>query len=323
MSAFVRPGSWSELWAIEAPGCTYIAGGCEVVPLLRSAAIEGSLLVDLSALVPAGIDAAETCLRVGAMTRLSELAGSTLVRGTAPGLAAACSAVGSAQVRHMATLGGSLLQRTRCPYFRDSVFACNKRLPGSGCAAREAEYEDRAETGVSPACAAVNASDTAVALLALDATLVLRSPDGVRRMPIGEFYRAPGQSPQYDHHLLTREVVTDVELPLGPEGRQSAFLKLRRRAAFDFAWVSVGVSLRVACGLIEAARIVIGGVGTIPARLFSAEQAVVGRRLARDAIERATHGALSAQQDRPFASMRMTAALTLVTDALLQAGACA
>jgi xanthine dehydrogenase YagS FAD-binding subunit len=252
----------------------YIAGGTELIPLLKNGQRSASHLIDINALPWREIAEQRSCLRIGSLARLQDVANHPIVRRAYPVISQALLASGSVQIRNMASIGGNLLQSTRCGYFRDSGFPCNKRRPGSGCPARDGENRTHAIFGVSDHCVASHASDLAVALVALDAELELCGPDGRRSVPIGEFYRVPGDTPDRETVLNQGELVEAISVPKGPHTSRSDYLKLRDRASFEFSLMSVAVAAHVEDGVIRALRIAMGGVGTVPWRLPAVEQAL-------------------------------------------------
>ena len=259
----------------------FLAGGTNLIDLMKQGVEEPELLVDLSRLPLAGIEEdARGDVVIGAVARNSDVAAHSLIRQRYPVLAEALLSGASQQLRNMATVGGNLLQRTRCPYFTDLAFAeCNKRRPGSGCAARSGYTRTHAILGASDACIATNPSDMAVALVALDATVEVTGPDGERAIPIGEFHRLPEATPHIETALRAGELIVAVRLPASPFARRSHYLKVRDRASYAFALVSVAVALDLdAGGTIRTARLVLGGVAHKPWRLPEAEQALVNRR---------------------------------------------
>ena len=233
---------------------------------------------------------------------MSDIAAHRAVREGWPVISEALLASASPQVRNMGTLGGNLLQRTRCGYFRDTGFACNKREPGSGCPAIRGENRMLAILGGSGNCIATHASDLAVALMALDAVLDLSGPDGTQRhVPIGDFYRLPGDTPHIETALLPGELITAVTVPRSVAARNSRYLKLRDRASFEFALVSVAVAIDVADGTVRDVHLAAGGVGTRPWRLPEVEAALRGRSptdtILREAASRAGEGAQPGRQN--------------------------
>jgi xanthine dehydrogenase YagS FAD-binding subunit len=264
------------------PGARMIAGGTNLLDLMKAGVESATRIVDLSRLNLAQIESrADGQITIGALARNSDVADHPLIRDAHPLLAQALVAGASPQLRNMATVGGNLLQRTRCPYFYDVGFArCNKRKPTSGCAALHGRNRMHAILGASDACVAVNPSDMNVALSALDATVVVRGAQGERRIPIADFHRLPGAHPERDNTLAPGELILAVELPATKFSTHTHYLKLRDRASYAFALVSVGVALDVgADGTIQDARIALGGVAHKPWRRRGAEEALIGKPL--------------------------------------------
>jgi xanthine dehydrogenase YagS FAD-binding subunit len=288
--------------AAAAIGAKYIAGGTDLMQLMKDNVESPTQLVDLEPLGLFDIEADLASLRLGAMARMSDIAVHSAVHQGWPVISEALLASASPQVRNMGTLGGNLLQRTRCSYFRDTGFACNKREPGSGCPAIGGENRMLAILGGSEHCIATHPSDLAVALMALDAVLDLSGPDGTQRqIRIGEFYRLPGDTPHIETALLPGEMITAVTVPRSAAARNFRYLKLRDRASFEFALVSVAVAMDVADGSIRDIRLAAGGVGTRPWRLPEVEAALRGRNptdaIMREAASRAGDGARPARQN--------------------------
>ncbi|RYE91131.1 MAG: xanthine dehydrogenase family protein subunit M, partial [Oxalobacteraceae bacterium] len=222
-------------------------------------------------------------VRIGALARNSDVANHPLIRQRYPLLSQALLSGASAQLRNMATMGGNLMQRTRCPYFTDAAFdMCNKRVPGSGCGARLGFNRSHAILGASESCIAVNPSDMNVALAALDAVIVVSSPRGERTIPIGQFHRLPGNTPQIDTVLLPGEMITAIDLPTSPFARHAHYLKVRDRASYAFALVSVAAAVDLDNGVVRGARIALGGVAHKPWRLPAAEALLVGSPLSEE-----------------------------------------
>jgi xanthine dehydrogenase YagS FAD-binding subunit len=226
---------------------------------------------------------------------MADVARSALVLAQAPSLAQALLASASPQVRNVATLGGNLLQRTRCPYYRGQASACNKAHPGSGCAMLTGDQRHAAVFGVSPHCRATQASDLAVALLTLDAQLVVQGPNAQRRIGVDALYPTLTADAQLEHTLGHDELITAIELPLSDAARTSTYLKVRDRASFQFALVSLAVALQTTDGVVSSARLAAGGVGTRPWRLHASEDVLIGQTAGpetwRAAALAATHGA--------------------------------
>jgi xanthine dehydrogenase YagS FAD-binding subunit len=256
------------------PQAEYLAGGTTELDLvLKDGVLEPGRLVDITRLPLRGITRAEDTLRVGALVTMNELAADPTVDERVPFVRDALLAGASPQLRNMATIGGNLLQRTRCRYFRDpAVPACNKRTPGSGCAAVRGPARMHAILGASEHCIALHASDLCVPLVALDTVVDIQGVDGSRRVPLTQFYVLPGERPDIENVLQHGELITHVEIPLLPVGTRSGYLKVRDRASYEFALISAAAALRMEDGIIVHARLALGGVGTMPWRALEAEQ---------------------------------------------------
>jgi len=289
------------LAAGAAQNAYYIGGGTNLVDLMKGGIARPAQLIDVNHLGLAEISALpDGGLRMGAAARNSDVANHALVRERYPLLSQALLAGASPQLRNMATIGGNLLQRTRCDYFVDRGFAhCNKRDPGSGCAAKDGLNRTHAILGASPQCVAVNPSDMSVALLALDANVNVRNAQGERRIAIADFHRLPEDHPERDTNLQHGELITSVDLPKSNFAAHSTYLKIRDRASYAFALVSVAVALDVAGDQIKDARIVLGGVAHKPWLASDAAQQLVGKSL-RDVDVNAI-GALAVQGAQPLA----------------------
>ncbi|MGJ5756503.1 xanthine dehydrogenase YagS FAD-binding subunit [Streptomyces puniciscabiei] len=285
---YLRPGSVQE--AVEAyaahPGARYLAGGTNLVDLMKLGVERPAVLIDVGRL-PLGTieELPDGSLRVGATVRNSDLAADPRVRDRYPALSQALLAGASGQLRNAATTGGNLLQRTRCPYFQDLDKPCNKREPGSGCGAREGVHRDHAVLGHSEHCIATNPSDMAVALAALDAQVELYGTEGTRRLPAAEFHRLPGEHPERDTWIRPGELITGVLLPAATAGVPSAYRKARDRASYAFALASVAVVLRVADGVVDQVGVAFGGLAHIPWRARHTELALLGAPATPEAFE--------------------------------------
>jgi len=256
----------------------YIAGGTDLMQLMKDYVAVPSRVVDIDAGVVAdSVTVMPDGLRIAAGAKMSDVAAHPAVARDYPVVAQALLASASPQVRNMASIGGNLLQRTRCGYFRDVGFPCNKRVPGSGCPAIAGENRMHAILGGSAQCVATNASDLAVALMAMEATLDLHGPQGVRQVPLAKFHVLPGDTPQRETVLRPAELITAIVLPATAWVRRSAYLKVRDRASFEWAVVSAAVALDVEAGRIRDARVALGGVGTKPWRSPAAEAALRGQ----------------------------------------------
>ncbi len=301
MQAFdlVRPRDEASAWraAAEKPSA-YIAGGTDLMQRLKDNDEAYQRLVDLDFVLSDSIEASPQGLRIGALARMSDTAVHPAVARDYPMVSHALLASASPQVRNMATIGGNLLQRTRCGYFRDPAFACNKRVPGSGCPAIDGENRMLAILGTSDHCIATNASDLAVALAALDAVLELHGPDGAREVALVDFHVLPQGHPEIETVLRPREIIAAIRLPASKLARRSAYLKVRDRASFEWAVVSAAVALDVAeDGTIADARVALGGVGTKPWRAPTAEASLRGKRPGEDVFAQAA--SLAVQGARP------------------------
>src|SRR5215213_6984441 len=260
----------------------YIAGGTDMVQLLQEYVRRPERLVSLAGLLDNRVDVGPQGLRLGAAATMADVAAHPGVIEQFPVIAEALLNSASPQVRNQATMGGNLLQRTRCPYFRDVGYAaCNKRAPGSGCAAIGGENRWHAVLGTSENCIAANASDVAVALAALDAAVEVRGPGGERTMPLADFHRLPDATPHIETVLEPGEVIAAITVPASPAARRSHYLKVRDRASFEFAVVSAAVALEMDGARIRQARVALGGVGTKPWRVPRVEAALAGASLDR------------------------------------------
>jgi xanthine dehydrogenase YagS FAD-binding subunit len=275
----------------------YIAGGTDMVQLLQEYVRRPERLVSLGGLLDDGIEVGPQGLRLGAAATMADVAAHPAVVEQFPVISEALLESASPQVRNQATMGGNLLQRTRCPYFRDVAYdACNKRAPGSGCAAIEGVNRWHAVLGTSERCIAAHASDLAVALIALDAAFEVRGTSGQRIVPLRDFHRLPGDTPHIETVLEPGEVIAAITVPPSPMARRSHYVKLRDRASFEFALVSAAVAIDMDGGRIREARIAVGGVGTKPWRLPQVEAALAGSTLDPAALRRAA--AIAAQGAR-------------------------
>jgi len=264
--------------AVSKAGAKFISGGTDLIDLMRLEIEQPTHLVDISRLPLKGFaESPDGGLLIGAQVSNSDAAAHAVVRTRYPVLTQALVAGASGQLRNKASVGGNLLQRTRCPYFYDTASGCNKRNPGSGCSAIGGINRIHAILGASDACIAVHPSDMAVALAALDAEVGLLGANGSsRRIPVNEFYRLPGDAPHVETVINTGEMITEVILPPPPPGRQ-LYRKVRDRASYEFALVSVAVIVAAEKGTISSARVAFGGVAHKPWRSLEAEAALKGR----------------------------------------------
>jgi len=277
---YERPADPAAAVAVvrDTPGAVFLAGGTNLVDHLKLGVATPELLVDVSHLPLDTVEeTADGGIRVGANVRNSDLAAHPFVRSNYPMLSRALLAGASPQLRNAATTGGNLLQRTRCSYFRDVTTACNKREPGTGCSALGGYTRYHAVLGASDHCVATHPSDMAVALLALDAEVLVLGPDGERAVAVEDFYRLPDDSPERDTVLERDDLVVGVRIP-APQTSLSTYRKVRDRASYAFALVSVAAEMTVADEAITGCRIAFGGVAHRPWRAHRAEAALLGQR---------------------------------------------
>ncbi len=286
---YVRPAD--EARAVEAggqPAAAFVAGGTTLVDLMRLEVMQPDAVVDINRLALAAIDESSDGIRIGALARNTDVAIHPAIAKRYPVLAEALLSGASPQLRNMATVGGNLLQRTRCPYFRDiGAPACNKRAPGSGCSAIGGVTRSHAVLGTSPNCIATHASDMCVALLALDAVIHVRSRSGERTIAMGRLHTLPGDHPEIEHSLVPGELITAVTLPVSRFAARSRYVKVRDRESFAFALASAAVALDLDRGTIRDARVALGGVATKPWRATEAERELIGRTPSRATFQRA------------------------------------
>jgi xanthine dehydrogenase YagS FAD-binding subunit len=289
-------------------GATFLAGGTDLLQLWKSGVAAVDEVIDISRLPMRDIHFDGRGLRIGALARLSEVCAHPDVTMHFPLIAEAILSSASGQIRNMATISGNLLQRTRCVYFRGSDLPCNKRQPGSGCGARAGENRQAALFGTSHSCVAAHPSDLAVALAALDAIVEIRSPAGMRSIPISELYRLPGDTPERDTIIAPCELITAISIPDAKSfSARSTYLKIRDRASFEFAVVSLAAALRIEKGLIAEARLVAGSVAPMPWRLDRGEACLIGQKPSDQVF--ATAGELAVEGAAPLANNAFKVAL--------------
>ncbi|WP_329596052.1 xanthine dehydrogenase family protein subunit M [Streptomyces pseudovenezuelae] len=301
--SYTRASDTREAVNAGRDGGRYIAGGTTLVDLMRETVERPETLVDITRLPLGEVTVTERGgLRIGALVTMSEAAAHAKVRTLYPVVSEALELSASAQLRNMATIGGNIMQRTRCTYFRDVTADCNKREPGSGCAARHGVNRTHAILGTSDACVATHPSDAAVAFAALEARVHLLGPDGTRQVPFVDFLLRPGSTPHREQALRRGELITAVEIPALPRPLKSGYLKVRDRQSYEFALTSAAVALHVRGGVIREARVAAGGVGTVPWKLPAVEQHLVGERpsgaLWSAAAAKAADGARPLQHNR-------------------------
>jgi xanthine dehydrogenase YagS FAD-binding subunit len=314
--SYTRPRTVTE--AVQAvagsAGARFIAGGTDLLNLMKDGAQVHDRIVDINRLPLADIVARDDVIRIGALARMGDVAAHPAVRQAFPVLSEALLASASPQVRNMAAIGGNLLQRTRCGYFRDIGSPCNKRSPGSGCSALEGDNRGHAVLGVSDHCIAVQPSDLAVSLQALDATVVTSK----RRIPFADFYLLPGATPEKETVLDHGELITSVEVPRTP--MKSHYLKLRDRTTFEFAVVSVAAALDVRGRIVRDARLACGGVATTPWRVMQAEAALRGKPLTEASIAAAGEAAVRGAVPREHNGFKVELLKRAISVALKEIG---
>ncbi len=303
-----------------AAGARYIAGGTTLVDLMREEVERPERLIDINALPLGDIRAEGSDLVIGSLARMSDVAAHAETLRLQPLVAESLIEGASPQLRNMATIGGNLLQRVRCPFFRMLDAACNKRNPGSGCAAIEGANAGHAILGTSAHCAATHPSDVAVAFVALGATMRVRGPEGERTFPVEDLFRLPGETPHLEHTLRPGELIIEVRVPGGPHARHARYLKVRDRASYEFALVSTAAALDVQNGVIRGVRLAAGGVGTRPWRLRASEAALVGKAPAREAFAAAARFALEGARPLAHNHFKMELLPRTIVRALEMAG---
>ena len=306
---------------VRAPKAVYVAGGTTLIDLMKLNVMLPSMLVDINGLP---LDKIETLpdggLRIGAMVRNSDLAHHKTVTGGFPVLSQAILAGASPQLRNMATTGGNLMQRTRCYYFRDTAYACNKRQPGSGCAAMDGFNRIHAVLGGSDQCIATHPSDMAVALVALDAVVHIKSASGSeRKIAAGDFHLLPGNTPHRETVVEPGELITYVTVPGSRLAARSAYVKLRDRASYEFALASAGAALELQGNKIHAARLVLGGVATKPWRSMEAEHVLTGAAADEKTFHAAADAAMKSATPRKYNGFKIELAKRAIVRALASA----
>ena len=321
---YVRAGSVAgAVEALSAPGARLLAGGTTLYDLMKLRIENPAVVVDIARLPELNyVDHGRTdVVALGAGARMADVADDPVVKRQYPAISESLWRAASQQLRNMATLGGNLLQRTRCGYFRGGApFPCNKREPGSGCAAIGGIDRTHALFGGSDSCIATYAGDLAVALLAFDAVVEVIGPDGRRTIPIARLYREPGDTPHVEHVLHDDEIIVEIRVPKTAAGRGSTYLKIRDRESYAFALTSAAAALALSRGgTVRECRIALGGVGTRPLRATAAEQSLIGKRItpatARAAGELAFAGARAGHHN----GFRIELGIRTVADALLTA----
>jgi xanthine dehydrogenase YagS FAD-binding subunit len=321
----MRPISYARATGVEDAIATaladresaYLAGGTTEVDLLRLDVVRPTALVDINALPLGRIeDLPDGGLRIGALARMSDVAEAPGVIERFPMIAQALVLGASPQLRHMASMGGNLLQRVRCTYFRDGVSPCNKREPGTGCSALEGINRGHAVLGTSEHCIATHPSDVAVALVALGAIVHTDGPSGARAIPIDEFFLLPGATPHREHPIEHGELIVAIDVPAAPVARTSLYLKVRDRESYEFALASAAVALRVEGGAVSDVRLALGGVATKPWRARRAESVLIGGRADTTSFASAAREELAAATPRGMNAFKVELAQRTIVRAL-------
>ena len=330
---YVRPTSAADAvhaFIAAGAGARYIAGGTSLYDLMKLGVERPAHLIDVTGIADlAHVDTAGDQLRFGALVPMSAAATDDVVRRDYPVLAESLAKAASQQLRNMATVGGNLLQRTRCIYFRNGtgnpsavgVYPCNKREPGAGCAAIGGLDRGQAVLGQSAACTAVSPGDWPVALTAMDAAVEIVGPSGARTIPIEALYRLPGTTPQLDFTLAPGELITAITVPKTPAGQRSTYHKIRDRESYAFALASAAVAVQIDGDRVSTARIALGGVATRPWRASGAEQVLIGRPLTAETALEAGHAAVAGAQPGRQNGYKIELAARTVADALMIAAA--
>ena len=296
---------------------SFIAGGTDLIGLIKDGVQTPKQVVDINSLPLDSVEVdTDNNLRIGALAKLSDVARYPTVKNSYPVISEAILESASPQLRNMATVGGNLLQRVRCSYFRDPVFPCNRRLPGTSCPAMEGYNRMHAIFGTSEHCIATHPSDLAVALVALDAMVCIQSKTGQRRVPINDFYLLPGDTPHRENVLEHGELIIAVEVPAVSWFSNSYYLKVRDRANYEFALVSVALALEVEQNIIKSARLALGGVGTKPWRFQEAEKALQGQPINDATFSTAAEAALAQAKPQQYNQFKIKLAKNSIIRAL-------
>jgi xanthine dehydrogenase YagS FAD-binding subunit len=322
---YVRPADvQTALREGSRPDTRFLAGGTTLLDLMKCGVERPGRIVDISRLSGLDtIDVDERSIRIGGLAKMSQVADDARVRDAAPAVSEALWRAASAQLRNMATMGGNLMQRTRCSYFRDPAAypACNKRNPGSGCAAMDGVNRNHAVLGTSESCIAISPGDLGVSLVAFDAQIHVRGSDA-RTIRADDFFRLPGDRPDLDNALLPGEMIVGIEIPITAALKRSHYLKVRDRSSYEFAAASAaaGLELEPDGRTIREARVALGGVATKPWRALAVERALAGKPLNESAIRAAATLAAEGAQARAHNAYKIVLAPKVVARALMTAG---
>jgi xanthine dehydrogenase YagS FAD-binding subunit len=314
----------ADVAADKAPKAQYLAGGTTLIDLMKLDVMRPARVVDINALQRdnAQIEFGENGLRLGAMARMAQVADHPDVKTNFPAIAQALQLAASAQIRNMAALGGNVLQRTRCTYFRDTSYTnCNKRTPGSGCAALQGINRAHAVLGTSDQCIATYPGDFAQALLAFDAQVDIDGPHGKRTIPFSALHQLPGKTPNVETTLTPGELITAFNVPSAPWARRSLYLKIRDRQSYEFALASAAVALDLDGDQVKQVRIALGGVATVPWRAKAAEAALIGQPLDDGTLATAAQAAFAQAKPHEHNAFKIELGKRTLTRALRQAAA--
>lgn len=301
------------------PMAGFIAGGTNLIDLMKKGVTAPARLIDINSLPLKQIEDKATGIQIGALVLNSDVASHEAVQKNYPLLAMAVKAGASAQLRNMATVGGNIMQRTRCTYFYDTSMPCNKRQPGSGCGALHGYNRMHAIFGASEKCIAVHPSDMCVALAALDATVQVSGPTGNRSIVFTDFHRLPGNIPEKDHTLQKGELITGIAIPANPFTKQVSYIKVRDRASYAFALVSVAAALELKGDTIQAARLALGGVAHKPWRLKEAEQSLTGKPATAPTFAQAAETAMKGARSYGYNGFKLKMTPAAIIQALTEA----
>jgi len=317
---FVRTSTVKNAVAALAktPTAQFIAGGTNLVDLMKKAVTAPDRLIDINALPLKEIQSDTKGVLIGALALNSDVAENETIKSKLPLLAMALNAGASAQLRNMATVGGNMMQRTRCSYFYDTVLPCNKRQPGSGCGAKEGFNRMHAIFGTSDKCIAVHPSDMCVALAALDATVHVSGPKADRKIAFANFHRLPGDTPQLDNTLQKGELITAVHIP-AVSFNKNYYLKIRDRASYAFALVSVAVALQVTGTTIKSVRLAMGGVAHKPWRLTEAEKFLLNKPATKENFVAAANMAMKTAKGHGHNNFKIKMGNVAIVEALVKA----
>ncbi|MTH16074.1 xanthine dehydrogenase family protein subunit M [Flavobacterium sp. LC2016-01] len=294
----------------------FIAGGTNLVDLMKKNVVSPNKLVDITGLDLKKIEFLNGKVSIGALAKNSQVAEDSSIKEKHPLLALALAAGASQQIRHMATVGGNMLQKTRCSYFYNTDMPCNKRVPKSGCGAIGGSNRMHAIFGASESCIAVHPSDMCVALAALDATVLVEGPKGKRQIKFTDFHRLPGNTPEKDNTLLDKELITSVEIPDNNFTKNIHYLKVRDRSSYAFALVSVAVALDIQNNTIVNARLAMGGVAHKPWRLTESEEFLKGKTISETIFKQAADLAMKGAKSYGDNDFKLTLGPNAIIEAL-------